>query len=364
MRFFLLIGITLYVNVGFAQSRGPSSPTAEVVAMTAEEAELIIPVMSQFSPQTQFAMAFVNNGEVKYLGLIFKEGKVIPINNRDSVFEIGSISKVFTTHLLANLVESGKVKMDQRIASYLDFPLKGEPAITFHQLATHQSGLPYFPSNVGGLFNQKDPFKGYTSEKFEYYLSKKLKMDFQPGERYRYSNVGMGLLGYLVESIQGQSYQAVLEEQIFSPLGMSGSTTKASAIASYLVEGRNRKGTPTNNWDLGPMVGAGGILSSPKDLVAYATHSFDLLSSEKGVWGQKQIEIDPHMGMAMGWHIIKETRTEPFLWHNGGTGGYKASMAIAPAQQDAVIILSNVGTDTPGKRTIDELCFELMKSLE
>ena len=364
MRSFLLLLFTLYLSIGFSQSRGLPSLDSKEKGMTAEEAELIIPVISQFSSNTQFAMAFINGGEAKYLGLILKDGKVIPIENRDSVFEIGSISKVFTTHLFANLVESGKVKEDQQIASHLNFSLKGEPAITFHQLATHQSGLPYFPSNVGGLFNQKNPFKGYTSEKFEQYLSERLKMDFQPGEQYRYSNVGMGLLGYLVESIQDQPYEALLETQIFGPLGMSNSTTKASTVDAYLVRGRDRKGAPTTNWDLGALVGAGGILSSPRDLVSYAKYSFEMLSSEATILGQKQVEIGTKRDMAMGWHIIKESRKEPFLWHNGGTGGYKASMAIDPVQQDAVIILSNVGTDTPGKSAIDELCFKMMRNLE
>ena len=364
MRSFLLILFTLSFSMGLSQTRGLNSPPPKEEGMTAEEAELIIPVISQFSPNTQFAMAFVNEGEVKYLGLILQDGKVISIDNRDSVFEIGSISKVFTTHLLANLVESGKVEMDQPISSHLNFSLKGEPSITFHQLATHQSGLPYFPSNVGGLFNQKNPFKGYTTEKFEQYLSQKVKLDFQPGENYRYSNVGLGLLGYLVESILEQSYETLLKEQIFNPLGMSRSTTQVSEVDAYLVRGRDRKGAPTPNWNLGALVGAGGILSTPSDLASYAAYSFTLLGSEEGFLGQKPREIDTQLDMAMGWHIIKESRKAPFLWHNGGTGGYKASMAIDPVQQDAVIILSNVGTDTPGKRSIDKLCFEMMESLE
>ena len=364
MRIILLLALISISYNGLSQSRGNPLPGSDTEGMTAEEVELIVPVISQFFPRTQFSMAFINEGEVKYIGLTLHNGKVVPIENRDSVFEIGSLSKVFTTHLLADLVSNGKLSLEDPIASKLDFTLRGDPPITFKQLATHQSGLPYFPSNVGGLFNQKNPFKDYSQEKFEQYLADKLKMKLKPGEQYVYSNVGMALLGYLVASLHGKSYEMTLKDQIFEPLGMNLSTTQKEGVMAHLVRGQDRKGEPASNWDLGALVGAGGILSSAQDLVKYATYSFDALQNESNLLGKMKTASDTRMDMALGWHIIKGYRKEPFLWHNGGTGGYKASMAIDPKQQDAVIILTNVGTDTPGKRSIDELCFKLMETME
>ncbi len=364
MRIILLLALISISYNGLSQSRGNPSSDSDTEGMTAEEVELIVPVVSQFFPQTQFSMAFINDGEVKYIGLTLYNGKVVPIKNRDSVFEIGSISKVFTTHLLSDLVKSGKVTLDDPIASKLSFTLRGEPRITFEQLATHQSGLPYFPSNVGGLFNQKNPFKDYSQEKFEQFLADRLKMKIKPGEQYVYSNVGMALLGNIVASINGKSYEMALQDKIFKPLGMEMSTSQREVIKENLVQGLDRKGMPTANWDLGALVGAGGILSSAQDLVKYATYSFNAFQAEDASREKRNKASNADFNRVLGWHIIEGHRKAPFLWHNGGTGGYKASMAIDPSQKDAVIILTNVGTDTPGKSAIDELCFKLMETLE
>ena len=128
--------------------------------------------------------------------------------------------------------------MDDPIAEHLDFSLKGEPQITFGQLASHHAGLPYYPSNLGMmLFKQENPFEDYSQEKFQKYLSQQLKLKCTPGEKYIYSNVGMALLGYTLSKVMEESYEAALQGQIFKPLGMNQSSTKRQKIEKYLVSG-------------------------------------------------------------------------------------------------------------------------------
>ena len=365
-RIILLGGLFLVCINSYSQGRyrssdsGPNEPK-----LNARQAEMIVPIMSQFAKHTQFALALIDSGEVLFFGLERRGDKVVPVSNEDSVFEIGSLSKIFTTHLLVDLVEADKVDLNDPIAKHLDFSLKGEPRITFGQLASHHSGLPYYPSNLGMmLFKQDNPFEDYNQEKFQKYLSQQLKLKNAPGERYTYSNVGMALLGYTLSKVLEESYETALQERIFKPLSMTQSSSSKQKVEKYLVPGRNKRGIPKENWSLGALEGAGAILSSVNDLSLYAVYSFDALTEDLSIMGQKTGEIDALMDIALGWHMIKEEGEYSFLWHNGGTGGYKSSMAIAPERKDAVIILSNVGADEPERRSIDELCFRLMKSIE
>ncbi|MEM6631481.1 MAG: serine hydrolase domain-containing protein [Bacteroidota bacterium] len=365
-RMILWSGLFLATMYSYPQGRYRSADTdLNEPRLNAQQVEMIVPIMSQFAQNTQFAMALIDAGEIMFFGLERDGDKVVSVPNEDSVFEIGSLSKVFTTHLMMNLVKEEKISLGDPIADYLDFPLKGNPRITFGQLASHHSGLPYYPSNLGMLlFKQDNPFGDYSQEKFEKFLTHQLKLKSVPGEKYTYSNVGMALLGYTLGKLTQESYEKALQEEIFLPLHMTQSSSNKQAVEAHIVQGRNKRGNPMHNWDLGALEGAGAILSSVKDLSQYAVFSFDALQGDLALMKERYGEVDALMDIAMGWHIIKEEGKASFLWHNGGTGGYKSSMAIAPDRKDAVIILSNVGADEPDRRQVDELCFRLMKSIE
>lgn len=93
--------------------------------------------------------------------------------------------------------------------------------------------------------------------------------------------------------------------------------------------------------------------------------NFTALNNQLLVMQQATKSINEQMDIALGWHIMKNKTSEPFLWHNGGTGGYKSSMAINLSNETGIIILTNIGaTDNPKKGLIDNLCFDLMTSLE
>lgn len=321
-----------------------------------------------FPNGTQFAVALVRDSAVYYLGSIREADKLVNTDNRQSVFEIGSISKVFTSTLLAHYAHAGRVQLDEPLQTYLPFQLKeseknGEP-ITLQTLANHTAGLPRIPGDMiaGALFNRSNPYRKYSKEKLEKYLQEDLQLKSTPGEEYAYSNLGAGLLGYTLSTVVGKSYEEMLQEVVFGPLRMSSSTTEREKIRSKLVKGLGKNGKQTANWDLNALSGAGAVLSSVEDLSKFALANFapdPVLDLQRA----QTFGVDEKMSLALGWHIITTDSGLTCRWHNGGTGGYSSSMAIDPDTNTAAIILSNISSGHSERGKIDRLCFRLMSLL-
>jgi CubicO group peptidase (beta-lactamase class C family) len=343
-----------YENLG--QSGGLTDPQIDSIAE----------VVSMFPNETQFSIAIINDGKLVFYGLERKEDKLHRVFNSNNVFELGSLSKVFTTNLLINQANEGKIDLDGLVKEITSTKLKGNPDFTFRQLANHTSGLPSIPSNMGTtIFNADNPYAKYSETKLKAYLSEKLELNGTPGEKYEYSNLGMGLLRYALAEMKDADYKTMLRREIFDPLNMINTTADRMDVKQNLVQGYNRNGKRTHYWDMGALEGAAGIYSTTADLAKYALWSFDALNGELSLMKQMSFSVTPDTDIALGWHIIKNKTKMPFMWHNGGSGGFKTSMAINPDKQQAVIVLTNVGaTFNNRKQLIDNLCFELMRSID
>ena len=132
-------------------------------------------------------------GKLNLLELKKTNDTIKLIENHKNVFEIGSITKVFTATLLSNFVNDQKLKLDDNIQDYLDFKINAENDITFKELANHTSGLPRVPSNLINQitgFDENNPFKHYNKEKLKDYLTKDVELNQEPGIKYEYSNLG------------------------------------------------------------------------------------------------------------------------------------------------------------------------------
>lgn len=330
-----------------------------------EQVQLIHQCMQQFPDKTQFAVALIDGNEVRHLGFEKSKGKILPTKNAQHVFQIGSLSKVFTTHLLLKLIQAGKIEsLDAKVRENTSLLLKGNPDFTFRQLASHSSGLPADPDNLGTtIFNARNPYKEYTAEKLKDYLAERLELEAAPGTAYKYSNLGMTLLGYVLSEISGQNYEELLQAYILRDLNMTSTSTDASTLDNPLTLGYNKKGKETPYWEFKVVAPAGAILSTTEDLTKYVQGSFIALEKELAAMREVQIEGSDKMEVALAWHVIKGYSQSPFLWHNGGTGGFKSSLGLNPDSQKSVIILTNVGRSST-RRAIDTLCYELMKSLE
>ena len=331
--------------------------------ITKEQTEIVFNNAKVFPNHTQISIATIKNGKVRYFGINKESDTISTIDNQKSVFEIGSISKVFTTTLLANFVIDGNIKLNETINDYLKTPLNNSTEITFVNLANHTSGLPRLPANLDlTKVNPENPYKEYKEKELKEYLTKQLELS-NNGE-YQYSNLGAGLLGYTLSKIENDTYENLLQNKIFSKYDMPNSTTDITSIKGTLVKGLNKEGIEVPNWDLAVLTAAGGIFSTVEDLSHFAVSQFDYTNKELKLTREKTFELNEKMDIGLGWHILKSQSKNLWYWHNGGTGGYSSSMVIDDKSKNGIIILSNVSAFNPNMGNIDKLCFELMKTLE
>lgn len=331
--------------------------------LSAQMDSLITESLLPFPAATQFSIALIDSREVEYLGRLKIDDKIQTIENHQKVFSIGSITKTFTSTLIADLALHNKVELNDNVEDHLDISINCEP-ITFTQLANHTSGIPRLPTNYNLFFADfQNPFKDYGEKELLDYLQNGIKDKKPSGKLSEYSNAGVGLLGYLMEVISDQNYEDLLQDRICSKYGMSQTTCDQEKVREQLVEGLDAQGKSTAVWDFQSLKGAGAILSSVEDLVKFSKAHFDKSNEVLELTRRSTFVINENLEMGLGWHIIKTKSGGEVIWHNGATGGYTSSMLLDVENQKAVIILSNVSAYSQYMKNIDSLCFDLMKAI-
>lgn len=365
MRKFSFLLFLLFTACGNAQVEEAVTHSLQSPSLTAYQANLIFDKAKVFPEATQLALAIVRNGELSFAGVMRQGDSLVLVNNQQSVFEIGSITKVFTSTILAQAVVAKGLRLNEPINKHLPFALKAETQITFSQLANHTSGLPRMPSNfqLTAFMNPGNPYKNYTEEKLKEYLMKELKLENEPGLKNNYSNLGAGLLGYTLTQYNGKDFETLLRDQVFSPLGMVHTTTLREQLSGTLIKGLSETGKEVSNWDLSALAGAGGILSTAEDLSKFALAQFDASNRALALTQKETFRINDKMGVGLGWHLLYDSPDATWLWHNGGTGGYTSSMALDVERKNGIILLSNVSAFSRHMKNIDDLCFALMRTL-
>lgn len=322
---------------------------------------------AQFFPDnTQLSIALIENGEVTFYGVIRENDTLKYTNNSQNAFEVGSITKVFTSTLLANLVVSGKISLEDKINSVFPVEFKDGIQISFKELANHTSGLPRLPSNIGasGNFDPKNPYKYYDEKAFLDYLSNLLALEYEAGSKSSYSNLGIGLLASALKYYSGLTFEKMAKDWVFNKYGMNNSTLNEEDVADILIKGRNPEGDITPVWSFSALTGAGGILSTAEDLSKFLLAQLNPENKELALTREKTFEDNPGMDIGLSWMIIKRKDGAKWYWHNGGSGGYTSFMAIDLEKKSGVIVLSNLSAYHPKSRNIDDLGFTLMRSLK
>lgn len=327
-----------------------------------EVADIIFSKSKDFPNNTQLSIAIIQNKKANFYGFIKENDSLKPIKNQSHIFEIGSITKAFTSTVLASLVVNKKLKLGDEINPLYSFPFKDNIKLNFKTLANHTSGLPRLPENLD-LSNESNPYKSYGTEEIEYYLRNQLKLETEDSKNYSYSNLGAGLLGHTLGLSQKSNISKLLQKRIFDKYKMTSSFTSSNNLEKKVVKGLNAQGEIVDNWDFDVLFGGGGILSTTEDLAKFAKAHFKSKNKELALTRKPTFHINERMQIGLGWHILKSKNEREIIWHNGGTGGYRSSMAINVEDKTAVIILSNVSAFNSKQNNIDELCFELINGL-
>lgn len=281
----------------------------------------------------------------------------------DTVYEIGSISKVFTSLLLADMVKRGEVALDDPVAKYLPKSVKmpswNGKQITLVDLATHTSGLPRLPSNLKPA-NPENPYADYTVQDLYAFLSG-YQVTRDPGSQYEYSNLGGGLLGHVLALRAGKDYETLLRERVLAPLHMDSTGIRLTADErARLVPGHTESLEPTANWDLPTLAGAGALRSTAHDMLLFLAANLGFTQTPLAA----AIEFErtavrrptgvPNLEVALAWHVLEHNGNE-IIWHNGGTGGYRSWMGFDLKKRIGVVVLSNSanGVDDIGQHLVD-----------
>jgi CubicO group peptidase (beta-lactamase class C family) len=274
-----------------------------------------------------------------------------PVNG-NTLFEIGSITKVFTTLVLANLVEQGTLKLGDRISTLLPdavkVPTRNGQEISLLHLATHTSGLPHLPDNFAPA-DMSNPYVDYSVEQLYAFLSNyQLPRDI--GSQYEYSNLGTGLLGHLLSLKTGMDYETLVKTQITQPLQMHDTGIQLTAEQhTRFATGHNALGQPVPCWDLPTLAGAGALRSTATDLLKFLAANLQLGSSPLNPILQTTHAVQtqtgtPGMAIALGWHLLNHHEAE-IIFHDGGTGGFRSFLGFVNQKRLGVVVLSNSEND-------------------
>ncbi len=269
-------------------------------------------------------------------------------NQPNTKFRIGSVTKQFTAALILQLVEQGKIKLDGKLSDYLPNYRKDTGSkVTVHQLLNHTSGIPSytgrpdFRADVSrNAYSVADFVKKFASDDLE----------FEPGSKFKYNNSGYFLLGAIIEKVTGISYEKVLAERIFKPLGMSNSGyDNHSPLIQKRANGYQKTAAGFVNapyLDMSLPYAAGSLYSTVEDLFKWDQSLYEdkILSAES-----KKLMFTPGLasyGYGFGISdqpIGKTSEKTKIIAHSGGINGFNSLITRAVDKRQTVIILDNVG---------------------
>jgi CubicO group peptidase (beta-lactamase class C family) len=276
----------------------------------------------------------------------------------DTIFEIGSVSKVFTSLLLADMVTRREVALDDPAAKYLPaavkMPERNGKAITLLDLSTHHSGLPRLP----GDFKPQDvlnPYAGYSEDALYQFLSG-YTLPRDPGSQFEYSNLGGGLLGHVLACRAGTDYESLVRARITEPLDMPDTAiTLSSSMKQRMATGHSAMLARVPYWDFSSLAGAGALRSSANDMLVLLEaflgyKDSSLAAAMKTTFDVRRLAGNLEIGL--GWMILGR-----IAWHNGGTGGFRSFVGCDPNARIGVVVLSNAstpnGVDDIGSHLLD-----------
>lgn len=257
-----------------------------------------------------------------------------------TIFEIASITKVFTSTAIAVEVLRKKMNLNSPVINYLPkmrFP-RGISHITLAELATHTSSLPRVPPKING---------NYSAATLMQFLEQ-WKAPYPIGTKYVYSNLGFGVLGYALEKVEGKPYEAVIQQLITAPLLMNDTTVFVDkALMPNYAQGYHKNGRPAEHYPPNAWPGGGSLRSSSSDMLKF-------LRANLGTKGPKELlqamqlaqkgifSVNNQLIMGLGWQRFKKNGLL-IVDKNGGVAGFSSYIGMLPEKKIGIVILANKG---------------------
>lgn len=304
----------------------------------------------------------------------FGQGGPHGFDYASAIYEAASITKAFTNTLLFILERQGKLKLTDTVGKYIP---ECEPnpevcRITLEQLGTHTSGLPRLPAGLKYVKTDKlNPYQHYDEE---HLLKDLLTCKPQAPGHFEYSNLGAGLLGYILARCTGRSLEELVREEICGPLFMEDTAFRLRPDQQQrFLPVYTANGKPVPHWDLGVLEGAGGLRTTARDLLQFAKANVGMGAAPVTA-AMKETHRPRHRlrrsdEAGMGWMIRTGVYHDKVHWHNGGTFGSSSFIGFHKEKNMAVIVLANNGSFAlrpfsilrPQKSHVEDIGFELLK---
>lgn len=272
----------------------------------------------------------------------------------NTAFEIGSVTKVFTALLLADMVRRGEVALADPVAKYLSagaagitIPQRNGRSITLLDLATHTSGLPFMTDEIPAA-NDSGAAQGSAAQLYQFLARYELRRDI--GAEQEYSNIGYWLLGEALASRASMDYERLLRTRILLPLHLqSTAITLSPELKAKLAVGHDASLQPSPPFSAMPvyslMPAAGGLVSTVNDLstflaVAMGYERSPLAPAMAALLRTRRPTKQAGVEQALGW-VVQGEGEDPLIVHDGGTFGYTSSVVWDPRKRVGVVVLSN-----------------------
>jgi CubicO group peptidase (beta-lactamase class C family) len=338
----LFLAFSLLANISFAQQKDDKQLAADFEKMLSE----------QFKNNETGATALVTRkGQIIYkkaFGMANLEYN-IPMK-MDNIFRIGSITKQFTAVAILQLMEQGKLNLQDSITKFIpDYPTHGHK-ITIEHLLTHTSGIQSYTDMKD--FEKKMTLDLKPTELIDFF--KKEPMEFAPGTKWNYNNSGYFLLGYIIEKVSGKTYPQYIEENFFKPLGMTNSLFGSDAkivknrAGAYEKDSTGFINAPYLN--MNQPYSAGSIQSTVEDLFKWhqAVHAYKLVKKESldKAFTKYKLTDGKETEYGYGWGL-GDNQGSPTIGHGGGIPGFLTQSIYLPKEDVFVAVFSNCGCNPP-----------------
>jgi CubicO group peptidase (beta-lactamase class C family) len=290
-------------------------------------------------------IAVVDSSATRFFsyGVTARDGAPV---NEHTIFEIGSVTKVFTSLALAEMAMRGAVRLDDPVESLLPngvrMPRFGAHQVTLQHLALHLSAIPDQPTNLGNS-DADNPWAAYDSTALFEFLNG-FALPHAPGERFRYSNLGSGLLGYVLARRERTDYENLIQRRVTAPLGLADTRIELSpAQQQRVAQGHAEDGSVAAAWTFDALAGAGGLRSTGVDLARLLQAALGHIDSP----------LDTALQLMLGWNE-RRLGDRRILYHGGRTGGFRAFVGLDFERRRGVVVLAN------SSEGVDDIGFHLL----